>query len=95
MAALKLLLRESSRRKRLFRNLKLVRTQLRMAGWELAETPGPIVRLPLMGGREVMELKKRLLAGGIYPPFLKYSSASAEGIFRFVIANTRRRSCKS
>jgi hypothetical protein len=32
-------------------------------------------------------LKARLLAAGIYPPFLKYGAASANGFFRFVISS--------
>jgi 8-amino-7-oxononanoate synthase len=91
LAALKFLRSGLGRRKRLFRNLSFVRTKLRVAGWIIAETPGPIVRLPAMSEPEVIDLKKRLLAAGIYPPFLKYSSASAEGIFRFVIASEHTR----
>jgi len=36
-------------------------------------------------------LKEKLLAAGIYPPFLKYSAASAQGIFRFVISSEHTR----
>jgi len=32
-------------------------------------------------------LKKKLLAAGIYPPYLKYPGASAGGIFRFVVSS--------
>jgi 8-amino-7-oxononanoate synthase len=91
LAALKLLRSEPGRRERLFRNLSFIRTKLRTSGWSIAETPGPIVRLPAMSEPEVIDLKKRLLAAGIYPPFLKYSSASAEGIFRFVISSEHTR----
>ena len=35
----------------------------------------------------IQDLKQRLLAAGIYPPFLKYGSSSARGFFRFVIAS--------
>ena len=40
---------------------------------------------------EAGDLKKCLLAAGIYPPFLKYSTASARGIFRFVISSEHTR----
>jgi hypothetical protein len=33
------------------------------------------------------DLRKRLLAAGIYPPFIKYGKASAAGFFRFVISS--------
>jgi glycine C-acetyltransferase/8-amino-7-oxononanoate synthase len=91
LAALEILRREPARRKRLFQNVSRVRSQLRGAGWEIPETPGPIVRLPLLKEREASELKSRLLAAGIYPPFLKYGSASAGGVFRFVIASEHTR----
>lgn len=86
LAALKILSREPARRKRLFANLVYVRTKLRAAGWEISETPGPMVRLPLMTEAEAAELKMCLLAAGIYPPFLKYGG-TARGAFRFVISS--------
>lgn len=92
LASLKILQSEPARRKRLFANVAYVRTKLRAAGWDLLETPGPIVRLPVMHEVEAGALKKRLLAAGIYPPFLKYGGASAQGFFRFVIASEHTRS---
>ena len=87
LASLNLLQRDRSRRKRLFRNLAYIRTALRRAGWEISETPGPIVRLPAMNELEAGDLKKRLLTADIYPPFLKYGSSSATGFFRLVISS--------
>ncbi len=91
LAAVNILRSGSGRRKRLFRNLAYVRARLRSAGWNISETPGPIVRLPPMTETEAGVLKKSLLAAGIYPPFLKYSAASARGIFRFVISSEHTR----
>ena len=87
LAALSILKREPIRRKRLFRNADNLRHQLRRLGWDVAETPGPIVRLPFMGATAAGNLKNRLLAAGIYPPFVKYGKASAAGYFRFVISS--------
>ena len=89
LAALKILRREPARRKKLFQNLFHVRTQLRTAGWDVSETPGPIVRLPELEATQVGDLTTRLLAAGMYPPFLKYGGAT--GIFRFVIASEHTR----
>ena len=86
-AALKILRRTPARRKKLFQNLFYVRAKLRDAGWDISATPGPIVRLPVLKEKQAADLKTRLLAAGIYPPFLKYGNASAHGIFRFVIAS--------
>ncbi len=91
LASLKILRNEPARRRRLFANVAYVREKLQVAGWEIPETPGPIVRLPLMNEAEAIALKKRLLAAGIYPPFLKYGSALAQGIFRFVISSEHTR----
>jgi glycine C-acetyltransferase/8-amino-7-oxononanoate synthase len=91
LAALRILRREPGRRKRLRENAARVRLGLRAGGWDIAETPGPIVRLPAMNEAGVRELRARLLADGIYPPFLKYGSASGEGFFRFVISSEHTR----
>lgn len=87
LAALKIFTREPARRKRLLQNTAFVRTRLGAAGWEISGTPGPIVRLPALNETKVAGLKSRLLAAGIYPPFLKYGDASAGGVFRFVISS--------
>ena len=91
LAALKILQREPARRKRLFQNLNYLRTKLRAAGWNISDAPGPIVRLPALPAKQTADLKARLLMAGIYPPFLKYSTASAPGIFRFVISSEHTR----
>ena len=87
LASLQILKREPRRRERLFRNVSCLRAQLRESGWEIDETPGPIVRLPFVNSAAGNDLKKRLLAAGIYPPFIKYGKASAAGYFRFVISS--------
>jgi len=86
LAALKIWQREPARRQRLFANLKWMRTQLHAAGWEIEETPGPILRLPLLSAGAATKLKSRLLAAGIYPPFLKYGNTT-QGYFRFIISS--------
>jgi glycine C-acetyltransferase/8-amino-7-oxononanoate synthase len=87
LAGLAVLKCEPARRKKLFRNTMHLRNQLRQSGWEIAKTPGPIIRLPFMNAAAAGDLKKRLLAAGVYPPFLKYGKASAAGFFRFVISS--------
>jgi 8-amino-7-oxononanoate synthase len=91
LQSLKMLRAGKARRKKLFGNLSYAREKLRVAGWEIFETAGPIIRLPVMNEPEVEKLKVQLLATGIYPPFLKYSGASASGIFRFVISSEHTR----
>jgi 7-keto-8-aminopelargonate synthetase-like enzyme len=89
--ALKILRGEPVRRKKLLRNVSHIRGRLRGSGWNIGETPGPIVRLPLMDAAAAADLKSRFLAAGVYPPFLKYGHASAAGFFRFVISSQHTR----
>jgi 8-amino-7-oxononanoate synthase len=90
LASVKILGRDTARRKRLFTNLSWLRHRLRAAGWEVAETPGAVVRLPDLTDAEATRLKKALLAAGIYPPYIKYGAA-ARSTFRFVISSEHTR----
>ena len=90
LESLKILSRDTARRKKLFANLSWLRGKLRAAGWKISETPAPVVRLPDLNDAEVERLKKFLLAAGIYPPFVKYGAA-ARGTFRFVISSEHTR----
>jgi 7-keto-8-aminopelargonate synthetase-like enzyme len=86
IAAVRILTAEKSRRKNIFLNTAWLRTELKNSGWKISETAGPIVRLPDLDPAEELRLKKRLLAAGIYPPYLKYGAA-VRGSFRFVISS--------
>ena len=90
LASLKILRNEPARRTRLFENVRRLRAVLRSSSWEIAETPGPIVRLPDLSQAQVASLKKHLLAAGIFPPFLQYSEV-LRGAFRFVISSQHTR----
>ena len=65
----------------------MMKTALRANGWEIPETPGPIIPLHTRTESEARALKKRLLAAGIYPPFVKYPGGDVNGYFRFVISS--------
>ena len=67
-----------------------MRKQLRSGGWEIDDTPGPILRLPLLSAAAAKKLKVQLLAAGIYPPFLKYGNTT-QGYFRFIISSEHTR----
>jgi len=88
LQAVKLLRRHGQKLRRcLNQNAVLVKTALRAAGWEIPETPGPIVPLHARTESEAWALKKHLLAAGIYPPFVKYPGGDVNGYFRFVISS--------
>lgn len=91
LAALRILRNDRSMRGRLQRNSIYVKEKLRCAGFDLPRTPGPIVPVRVSSKRKIAGLKRRLLDAGIYPPFLKYPGAPAEGYFRFVISSEHSR----
>jgi len=63
---------------------------LRRAGLAIPELPGPIIAIHPGLEAEARALCERLLAAGIYPPFLKYVSAE-KSFFRFVISSEHTR----
>ena len=87
LKSLELFQKDASLRQRLHRNTDHVKNILRAAGWSLPETPGPIVSLTLRKPDEVAQLKKKLLAQRIFPPFICYPGGSTSGYFRFVISS--------
>ena len=91
LAAIKILSGDKARRKKIVANTVWLRAQLQLAGWVIPETPGPIVRLPVLKTAVEARLKKSLLTAGIYPPFLK-SGAAAHGTFRFVVSSEHTKS---
>jgi 7-keto-8-aminopelargonate synthetase-like enzyme len=86
-AAVKILANGATLRRRLFQNTAYVKNRLRDAGVVFPETPGPIVPIVPSTEREISALKRRLLAAGIYPPFLTYPGGPRDGYFRFVISS--------
>jgi 7-keto-8-aminopelargonate synthetase-like enzyme len=73
-------------RKKLDANVEYVKTALRATEVSFPETPGPIIALSLEKPEQMESLKKRLLAAGIFPPFIRYPGFS-HGWFRFVISS--------
>lgn len=78
-------------RQRLNHNADYVKSALCRAGIKFPQTPGPIIQLQTEGEAHNASLKRRLLAAGIYPPFLKYPGGAADGCFRFVISSEHTR----
>jgi len=74
-------------RRRLNENAQYVKTSFQKAGFEIPQTPGPIIPVYAKGARDSLTLEKHLLAAGILSPFLKYPGGDANGYFRFVISS--------
>jgi 7-keto-8-aminopelargonate synthetase-like enzyme len=91
LTAIHILKSDRSLRRRLNENAARVKSALGDARRRLPETPSPIIPFYCDGERENARVKKRLLAAGIYPPFLKYPGGPEEGYFRFVISSEHSR----
>jgi 7-keto-8-aminopelargonate synthetase-like enzyme len=61
-----------------------LRRDLRRAGWEVLDTPAPIVALFPASRSEAARLRRALLAEGIDPPWTEYPGRAA-GYFRFML----------
>jgi 7-keto-8-aminopelargonate synthetase-like enzyme len=86
LAAIRILQRNTLRQ-RLAEKSSYVKSALRDAGIAIADSPGPVILISPGSARETAALKRRLLAAGIYPPFLLYPGGPANGYFRFVISS--------
>jgi 7-keto-8-aminopelargonate synthetase-like enzyme len=87
MTSVHILKRDRSLRARLVANTNFVKSALHGAGKLSEVTPGPIVPIIPGSAREVTEIRRRLLATDIFPPFVKYAIGPANGYFRFVISS--------
>jgi 7-keto-8-aminopelargonate synthetase-like enzyme len=87
LAAVKILKKDKGLRRRLNQNSERVKAALRRADLALPETTAPIIPIELNSAAQGEPLKKRLLAAGIYPPFLKYPGSPPNGYFRFIISS--------
>jgi len=78
-------------RARLAANTAGVKGKLISAGFAVMDSPSPIISFAPPDARAAARLKKRLLARGIYPPFIKYPGGPASGFFRFAISSEHTR----
>ena len=86
------ILRNASRlRARLRRNVDLLKTALRGAGFPEEPTPGPVVSIVPRHHREAQALKWSLLRRRILPVFIQYPGGPAGGYFRFAISSEHTR----
>jgi glycine C-acetyltransferase/8-amino-7-oxononanoate synthase len=90
LQSVKILSRGGKLRARLHRNANYVKASLRRAGLAIPELPGPLIAIHPRSEAETRGMRRRLLAAGIYPPFLKYAGAE-KGFFRFVISSEHTR----
>ena len=74
-------------RARLTRNTTLVKNKLSASGFPVVNSPSPIIPFVPQNAKEANQLKRRLLALAIHPPFIKYPGGPESGYFRFAISS--------
>jgi 8-amino-7-oxononanoate synthase len=87
LQAVAILKKDRQLRVRLAANTARVKSALAKNGFAFPEMSSPIVPIECRTQRDIAALQRRLLASGIYPPFIKYPGGPANGYFRFVISS--------
>jgi len=85
--ALQVVRADARMRRRLLLNTRFVKAALRSAGFPLPEGPGPIAPIEPRDARHAESLRRRILAHGIHPPFIRYPGGPVSGYFRFAISS--------
>ena len=64
-----------------------LKTRLRALGFDIPDAPTPIVSVTFLDQERNAVLRDRLLAHGVYPPFINYPGAPPGGHFRFALSS--------
>jgi 8-amino-7-oxononanoate synthase len=90
VAALETALEELKRsvltRRRVQQEVARLRHSLRQAGWEVPESPAPIVALFPTRAQQAQQLRRALQRAGIYPTWTHYPGRPQEGYLRLVLS---------
>lgn len=76
---------------RLHENAAWLKARVRAGGRELPDAPGPILPVIPTSAQSAERLKRRLIAAGIHPPFIRYPGGPEGGYFRFVVSSEHTR----
>lgn len=87
LAALRLIGTRPSLRQRLAENVRSVKIPLQTAGFDLPNTPAPIVSVLAARPPDSARLTTALLRRGIYPSFIRYPGGPDHGYFRFTLSS--------
>jgi 7-keto-8-aminopelargonate synthetase-like enzyme len=91
LKAIELLRTDQGLRCRLSHNVSYVKTALRSRGLALPETPAPVIALIPRDAAEAESIRRRLLARGVFPSFIRYPGGPGGGYFRFTISSEHSR----
>jgi 8-amino-7-oxononanoate synthase len=75
-------------RQKLWKNVALAKSGIRKLGFEMNDTPVPIVTWVMKSADEMKKVQKELLDRGIAVAYLKYVGAPAGGVLRATIFST-------
>ncbi len=85
-AALRIARQNPSLRENLWKNVDLARNGVRSLGWDLEESPVPILCLPALPGQNLVNIQKHLFEKGIAVAYVReYTSAPSGGALRVAI----------
>ena len=87
LKSLEIVAKDDALRERLRRNAAQVKTALRQIGWPVVESPAPIISCAPQRRADRERLKRKLLAAGIYPSFIRYPGGPGRGYFRFALSS--------
>jgi len=87
LKAMELLRGDLGLRCRLSQYTQYVKTALRARGLSVPHTPAPIVCIVPRTAAETAKMRKRLLARGVFPSFIRYPGGPEAGYFRFVVSS--------
>jgi 7-keto-8-aminopelargonate synthetase-like enzyme len=87
LKSVEIVAKDHALRERLRRNAAQVKDALRQIGWPVTETPAPIISCAPRRRADRERLKRKLLAAGIYPSFIRYPGGPVRGYFRFALSS--------
>jgi 8-amino-7-oxononanoate synthase len=91
LQSVQLLRADNSLRCRLQHNIDYLLTALIKRGLPIGERSSPILSVVPRSPRDAQELKRRLMAHGVYPSLIAYPGGPESGYFRFAISSEHAR----
>ncbi len=85
--SLRILRRAGPMRQHLAREVAYAKAALSEAGLQVPEGPGPILAFRPRRAGQAELLRRKLLAAGIHPPWIRYGSGPSQGYFRFALSS--------
>jgi 7-keto-8-aminopelargonate synthetase-like enzyme len=82
---------ERALRRRLLQNVTYVKSRMKRIGFEVSDSPSPILPVIPRDAAHATLLRAACLRNGVYPSFIKYPGGPENGYFRFVLCSEHTR----